>query len=137
MRRTTMRPASPAQLRAAAAMYAPITPQKKRPPASDRWTGEEQRKFAMAEATSRKTLDQADLDHVLASIPTGRRGEELRIALSPYKGRHYLGLRVWYADDAGEMKPTSKGVNLKVELLPQILEGVSRAATQARADGLI
>jgi hypothetical protein len=76
-------------------------------------------------------------DRVFATIPTGRRGEELRIALSSYKRRTFLAVRVWYADDNGVMQPSSKGINFKVDMLPGIAEGIRLALEAARRDGLV
>jgi hypothetical protein len=76
-------------------------------------------------------------DRVFATIPTGRRGEELRIALSNYKSRTFLAVRVWYIDENDVMQPSSKGVNLKVEMLPKIAEGIRLALEAARTDTLV
>ncbi|MCW5733477.1 MAG: transcriptional coactivator p15/PC4 family protein [Enhydrobacter sp.] len=76
-------------------------------------------------------------DRIIATIPSGRRGEELRVALSEFKGKTFVAVRVWYADDAGEMKPSSKGVNLKVDLLPQLAAALVEAETVARREKLL
>ena len=78
-----------------------------------------------------------DGDRVIAAIPSGRRGEELRVSLNTFKGRHYVALRIWYTDDAGEMKPSGKGANLKIDLLPDIAQAVNKALETARSDGLL
>jgi len=74
-------------------------------------------------------------DRVFAAIPT-RRGEELRIAFSQFKGRTFLAIRIWY-DDNGEMKPSNKGVNIGIDHLPEIADGIAKALEAARADGLL
>lgn len=61
-------------------------------------------------------------DRIFATVPT-RRGEELRIAFSQFKGRTFLAIRIWY-DDNGEMKPSNKGVNIKIDHLPEIADGL-------------
>jgi hypothetical protein len=73
---------------------------------------------------------------IFTAIPT-RRGEELRIAFSQFKNQTYLAIRIWYADDAGEMRPSAKGVNVRVEHLPAIAETIGQALDAARADGLV
>ena len=83
------------------------------------------------------TTTQPDGDRVIATIPNGRRGEELRVSLNTFKGRHYFAMRIWYADDAGEMKPSGKGANLKIDLLPDIAEAVNKALALARDEGLL
>jgi hypothetical protein len=79
---------------------------------------------------------KAAADRIFGQIPT-RRGEQLRIALSNFKGATYLAIRVWFTDDDGEMKPTGKGVNIKVEHLPAIADAIGKALKAARADGLV
>ena len=83
------------------------------------------------------TASPPDGDRVIATIPNGRRGEELRVSLNTFKGKHYFAMRIWYADDAGEMKPSGKGANLKIDLLPDIVEAVNKALTMARDEGLV
>lgn len=74
-------------------------------------------------------------DQVFADIPI-RRGEQLRIALSQFKGNTFVAIRIWYVDDEG-LKPGNKGVNIKVDHLPDIAAGITRALEAARAEGLI
>ena len=75
-------------------------------------------------------------DRIFATITT-RRGEELRIALSQFKGRTFPAVRIGYADDNGEMRPSGKGINIKVELLPDIADGITKAFEAAHAEGLL
>ena len=49
-------------------------------------------------------------------------GEVLRLRLCTYKSRDYLDLRRWYTDDAGELKPTPKGIRFDSELAPELAE---------------
>ncbi len=74
-------------------------------------------------------------DRVFAEIPT-RRGEQLRIALSKFKGNTFVAIRVWYADDEG-LKPSAKGINVKVDHLPAIADGIAKALEAARAEGTL
>ena len=50
------------------------------------------------------------------------KGEVLRLRLCTYKSRDYLDLRRWYTDDAGELKPTPKGIRFDSELAPELAE---------------
>ncbi|MEA2911101.1 MAG: Transcriptional Coactivator p15 [Bradyrhizobium sp.] len=77
--------------------------------------------------------DQPGGDRFFASIPKGR-NEHLRIALSRFKGQTFLAIRIWF-DDEGVLKPSSKGVNVKLEHLPDIADGINKALEAARADG--
>jgi len=72
---------------------------------------------------------------VFAEIPI-RRGEQLRVALSTFKGNTFVAIRIWYVDDEG-LKPGNKGVNVRVDHLPDIAAGITRALEAARADGLV
>jgi hypothetical protein len=54
--------------------------------------------------------------------------ERLRVAISEFKGRTYVDLRVWYSTDAGELKPSSKGVSLKPSQIPEVVQGLLLAA---------
>lgn len=45
--------------------------------------------------------------------------EVVRISLSEYRGRKLVDMRVYYSDDAGEYRPTKKGVALNVEVYPE------------------
>jgi transcriptional coactivator p15 (PC4) len=75
-------------------------------------------------------------DRTFAAIPT-RRGEELRLGFSAFKGRTYIAFWIWYADNHDEMKPSNKGINFKIELLPNIADGIHKALEAARANGLL
>jgi hypothetical protein len=67
---------------------------------------------------------------VLARIPKSRRAE-LRIVMSEWKGRRTVDVRVWCAPKGeSEMKPTRRGVSLDARKLPQLMEGLHKAAQQ-------
>ena len=63
------------------------------------------------------------------------RGEELRVALEPYRGRHYLSVRRWWLDGT-ELKP-GKGVNMHVADLPWLLRALRLAEQAAIEKGLL
>jgi len=86
---------------------------------------------------SASTTMPPDGDRIIAAIPSGRRGEELRVSLNTFKGRHYFAIRIWYTDEAGELKPSGKGANVKIDLLPDIAEAVNKALAEARDQGLL
>ena len=48
--------------------------------------------------------------------------ERLRISLENFKGRDYVDLRIYYQDDAGEWRPTKKGVTLSPEKVDEAME---------------
>ena len=45
--------------------------------------------------------------------------EVVRVSLTEYRGRKLVDVRVYYTDDAGEYRPTKKGVSLSVEVYPE------------------
>ncbi len=66
--------------------------------------------------------------------------EEIRIALSEFTkdGTTYdmVSARVFY-DDGAEYRPGRNGINLEVDLLPALIEGLQAAADEARAANLL
>jgi hypothetical protein len=74
---------------------------------------------------------------MIATIPKAR-GEEVRITLEEYRGRHLFGVRIWADyDGSGEARPTKKGVSFKIEQLPGLIEALQAAAAEARQRGLL
>jgi hypothetical protein len=60
--------------------------------------------------------------------------EEVRATLRTYRGKQYLDVRIYYLDDAGEFKPTKKGINLSVELLGELTKMIDKLAKAIQAD---
>jgi len=46
--------------------------------------------------------------------------EVVRVSLTEYRGRKLVDVRVYYADDEGQYRPTRKGVSLNVEVYPEL-----------------
>ncbi len=61
--------------------------------------------------------------------------EEVRATLRTYRGKRYMDVRIYYLDDAGEFRPTKKGVNLSVEFLPELTAMIDRLAKAAAEEG--
>ena len=74
-------------------------------------------------------------DHHIAIIPKNAR-EELRISLTEFKGYNLVSQRVWYRADDGEMRPSKAGVVIRIERLPDLIEGLQAAQAAAKARGL-
>lgn len=55
------------------------------------------------------------------------KGEVIRVEVSEFKGKNLLNLRVWYTDEAGELKPTKKGITIS----PELYEEVKKAFIEA------
>ncbi len=55
--------------------------------------------------------------------------EKVQIQLSSYKGSDLIDIRVYYDTDSdeAEWRPTRKGISIRVDLLPELLEGLQRA----------
>ena len=64
--------------------------------------------------------------------------EEVRVLLDTFKGHHLVDMRVFAAFSAAAVKmPTKKGLSCRVEMLPDLIEGLRKAEAQARALGWI
>lgn len=48
--------------------------------------------------------------------------EILRISTEEFKGRAYIDMRIYFADNEGEWKPTKKGVTINPDKLDQVIE---------------
>jgi hypothetical protein len=77
---------------------------------------------------------------VVAVVPKNKL-EEVRIALSQYKGADLLDVRVYAADEGvgayGKKHPTRKGIAIKVSRLPELIAGLRAAQAEAIKLGLI
>jgi len=64
--------------------------------------------------------------------------EQVRATLKEFRGKRYLDLRIYYQDDAGEWKPTRKGVSLSTDFMPELKEAVlslERALHEEQSEG--
>jgi len=76
-----------------------------------------------------------DEQKVLASFP--RNAEEtLQIAVSTFKGRTYVDIRLYYTDADGQLKPTKKGVTVTPELWDQFRAGLAQAEEELQRRNL-
>lgn len=66
----------------------------------------------------------ADSECVVYSFPKNSR-EEVRATLSTFRGVLRADLRIWVADDEGDGDhPTRKGISVRADDLPKLLEAV-------------
>lgn len=68
------------------------------------------------------------------------KAEELRIALTEYKGHNCVDVRIFaepYADEGQGRVPTKKGVTLAVTKLPVLISALQQAENEARAASLL
>ncbi|WP_306753860.1 transcriptional coactivator p15/PC4 family protein [Paracoccus actinidiae] len=61
----------------------------------------------------------------LGAIPKNSR-EVIRITAEHFKGRDIINFRVWYRDDAGEMRPGKQGLAFRTDLLPAVLKALGQ-----------
>lgn len=52
-----------------------------------------------------------------------KENEQLRISINEYKGHQYIDIRSFF-NTGGEFLPSRKGVTLKVDDYPELLQGV-------------
>ena len=51
--------------------------------------------------------------------------QEIRVELKEFKGHNIIDIRIWNnVPDSDEKRPTTKGVTMNVELLPELKEAV-------------
>ena len=62
--------------------------------------------------------------------------EEIRVSLSEFKGHRLVDVRT-YADfdGQGERRATKKGISLKLEKLPDLIQALEAAAAQSGGGG--
>ena len=75
----------------------------------------------------------ADDKKLLATIPRTAT-EEIRVAISEYKGKKFLDMRVFYTTDGGaSWLPTKKGIAVYPESLEQLQNAVELARKELEA----
>jgi hypothetical protein len=53
--------------------------------------------------------------------------EVVRVSAEEYKGRKYVDIRIYFENDAGEWKPTKKGVTVAPERMAEFIELIQKA----------
>lgn len=78
------------------------------------------------------------MSSVLVETIEKSRIDELRVALSEYRDRFYIDVRLYTElSDSPEKVPTKRGINLRVEQLPELIEALERARAVAVERGLL
>ena len=63
--------------------------------------------------------------------------ESLVINQSEFKGVKLVDIRVFYKDEAGDLKPTKKGVSVRLEQLDALIKALSTVSATAREQELV
>lgn len=63
-------------------------------------------------------------------IPKGKSGDVIRVQETELSGKTLLDARIWYEDDAGEHKPTRKGLCLSFESWQEVVEAIQNALNE-------
>jgi len=63
--------------------------------------------------------------------------EEVRVALSEFRGASLIDLRIFADLGDGDRHPTKKGLALRIDRLPQLIDALERARDEAARRGLI
>ena len=66
-------------------------------------------------------------DEVLVSSIDKSLGNRIHVRISRFKDRDYLDIRNYYEDDAGEWKPTRKGISVPVEFYDDVMKALVAA----------
>lgn len=62
-----------------------------------------------------------------------RGGERLRLVVSEFRGRPVIGLRNWWTDDAGVLRPGKSGVSIPAGAIPELCDALREAARLAES----
>jgi len=73
-------------------------------------------------------------DRIIGTIRKNAQ-EEIAVSLRTYKGYRFVDVRVMARRPSGNPLPTSKGVAIKPEALPKIIELLQKAHAEAIATG--
>lgn len=79
---------------------------------------------------------QAKLPTTIAQWAKNAR-EQIIVRLGEYNGRLTIEARVWFTDEAGELKPGKSGLTVALRHLPQLAAAYADALAEARARGLL
>ena len=76
-------------------------------------------------------------DVLIARLPKNGR-EELRVSLTEFHGKPLCATRVFFRPEGGgDMRPSKSGLNLRVQMLPSLIDSLQKAEAEARRLGLL
>jgi hypothetical protein len=62
--------------------------------------------------------------------------EPLVVSISDFRGTARFDVRHYFVNDAGEMAPSKKGINIPLELVPRLLDALVTAYNEASGEDL-
>ena len=81
-------------------------------------------------------MSAPNLPRLIGTIDKNSR-EHVRIVLDAFKGHHLCDMRVFASDGDGGDIPTKKGLNVRVDMLDELIVGLADAKAQALAMGWV
>jgi len=69
------------------------------------------------------------VEKVIKDIEKG--SDLVRVELSEFQGRQYVGARIYFMDGKGDWKPTRKGITLTPEVMAQVNQALIEALAEA------
>ncbi|MEW2918038.1 transcriptional coactivator p15/PC4 family protein [Ruegeria sp. ANG10] len=63
---------------------------------------------------------------LITQIPKNSR-EEYRVGRDDFRGHDLINIRVYFVSEDGEMRPGKQGVSIRTELLPDVVDALSKA----------
>ena len=73
----------------------------------------------------------------MATVLEKNSRESLVINQTEFKGVKLVDVRVFYKDEAGDLKPTKKGVSVRLEQLDALIKALSDLSAAAREQELV
>lgn len=65
---------------------------------------------------------------VIAEIPKNSR-ELIRVERTAFQGHQLINARVWFRADEGELRPSKKGLSVKLDQAEALADAILRAAS--------
>ncbi len=63
---------------------------------------------------------------IIAEIEKNQK-EHIRVSIEAYRGTTFIDCRVYFEDEAGEWRPTKKGIALNGDCIGEVIEALQKA----------
>jgi hypothetical protein len=87
-------------------------------------------------AASAVPRDPSDQATTIAEFPKNAR-ETVRVSLEDYRGTPCISVRVFYRDDAGDLRPGRSGISMAARHLDRLTDALIAARDRAQELGLL